>query len=55
MSSLVPCICMISTQKKDHAVEITIHGDLAELTPHLANIPADQVQISKYLLPVSVW
>jgi len=30
--------------KKEHAVEVTIHGDLGELTPHLANIPADQVQ-----------
>jgi len=30
--------------KKEHPVEVTIHGDLKELTPHLANIPADEVQ-----------
>ena len=30
--------------KQEHAVEVTIHGDLAELTPHLANISADEVQ-----------
>ncbi len=30
--------------QKEHPVEITIHGDLPELTPHLTNISADQVQ-----------
>ena len=30
--------------KAEHAVEITIHGDLPGLEPHLATIPADEVQ-----------
>jgi tricorn protease len=30
--------------KQEHAVEITIHGDLPELRPHLENIPAHEVQ-----------
>ncbi|MGC9197907.1 MAG: S41 family peptidase [Acidobacteriaceae bacterium] len=29
---------------KEHAVEVTIHGDLPELAPHLKNIPANEVQ-----------
>jgi tricorn protease len=33
----------LATQK-EHAVEVTIRGDLPELTPHLANIPASDVQ-----------
>ena len=30
--------------KQEHAVEITIHGDMPELRPHLANISAHEVQ-----------
>ena len=30
--------------KKDQTVQVTIHGGLAELAPHLANIPADEAQ-----------
>jgi tricorn protease len=30
--------------KKEHAVDVTIHGDLPELTPHIANIPANEMQ-----------
>jgi tricorn protease len=32
------------SSKQEHTVPISIHGDLPSLTPHLANIPASEVQ-----------